>query len=117
MALLLTAPGIPQLFMGQEFLEDKQWCPDPFILDLLVSDLAAAVLVVGGSVVDRAVDPLGSLHARTPPPWQPFRKSKPPGRFIPSSTESAAILDSLKRDGKLWPHGRSKWETGFLISK
>jgi 1,4-alpha-glucan branching enzyme len=29
MALLLTAPGIPQLFMGQEFLEDKQWCPDP----------------------------------------------------------------------------------------
>ena len=29
MALLLAAPGIPQLFMGQEFLEDKQWCPDP----------------------------------------------------------------------------------------
>ena len=24
-ALLLTAPGIPQLFMGQEFLEDKPW--------------------------------------------------------------------------------------------
>jgi 1,4-alpha-glucan branching enzyme len=29
MALLLTAPGIPQLFMGQEFLEDKQWGADP----------------------------------------------------------------------------------------
>jgi len=28
-ALLLTAPGIPQLFMGQEFLEDKQWFADP----------------------------------------------------------------------------------------
>lgn len=28
-ALLLTAPGIPQLFMGQEFLEDKQWDADP----------------------------------------------------------------------------------------
>jgi 1,4-alpha-glucan branching enzyme len=27
--LLLTAPGIPQLFMGQEFLEDKQWSGDP----------------------------------------------------------------------------------------
>jgi 1,4-alpha-glucan branching enzyme len=27
--LLLTAPGIPQLFMGQEFLEDKQWNCDP----------------------------------------------------------------------------------------
>lgn len=27
-ALLLTAPGIPQIFMGQEFLEDKQWSWD-----------------------------------------------------------------------------------------
>ncbi len=25
MSILLTAPGIPQLFMGQEFFEDKQW--------------------------------------------------------------------------------------------
>jgi 1,4-alpha-glucan branching enzyme len=33
-ALLLTAPGIPQTFMGQEFLEDKQWCSDPRIPDL-----------------------------------------------------------------------------------
>jgi len=29
MGVLLTAPGIPQLFMGQEFLEDKQWSWDP----------------------------------------------------------------------------------------
>lgn len=28
-ALLLTAPGIPMLFMGQEFLEDKQWSDNP----------------------------------------------------------------------------------------
>jgi 1,4-alpha-glucan branching enzyme len=28
-AILLTAPGIPQLFMGQEFLEDKQWDENP----------------------------------------------------------------------------------------
>jgi len=27
--LLLSAPGIPQIFMGQEFLEDKQWSWDP----------------------------------------------------------------------------------------
>jgi 1,4-alpha-glucan branching enzyme len=27
--LLLTAPGIPQIFMGQEFLEDKQWNSAP----------------------------------------------------------------------------------------
>jgi 1,4-alpha-glucan branching enzyme len=34
-ALLLTAPGIPQLFMGQEFLEDQQWNTDPNGPDLL----------------------------------------------------------------------------------
>lgn len=28
-AILLTAPGIPQIFMGQEFLEDQQWNWDP----------------------------------------------------------------------------------------
>jgi len=28
-AVLLTAPGIPHIFMGQEFLEDKQWNWDP----------------------------------------------------------------------------------------
>jgi 1,4-alpha-glucan branching enzyme len=27
--LLLAAPGIPQIFMGQEFLEDKQWNENP----------------------------------------------------------------------------------------
>ena len=29
MSILLTAPGIPQLFMGQEFLEDNSWNEDP----------------------------------------------------------------------------------------
>lgn len=28
-AVLLTAPGIPHLFMGQEFLEDKNWSDNP----------------------------------------------------------------------------------------
>ena len=28
-AVLFTAPGIPMLFMGQEFLEEKQWSDDP----------------------------------------------------------------------------------------
>jgi 1,4-alpha-glucan branching enzyme len=34
MGLLLTAPGIPTLFMGQEFLEDEPWsdAPDPTTL-------------------------------------------------------------------------------------
>lgn len=27
--LVLTAPGIPMLFMGQEFYEDKRWADDP----------------------------------------------------------------------------------------
>jgi 1,4-alpha-glucan branching enzyme len=34
--LLLTAPGIPQIFMGQEFLADMQWDPDPAALDNLI---------------------------------------------------------------------------------
>ncbi|HVB67779.1 MAG TPA: alpha amylase C-terminal domain-containing protein [Acetobacteraceae bacterium] len=34
-AILLTAPGIPQLFMGQEFLEDKPWDTSPDGPDLL----------------------------------------------------------------------------------
>ena len=33
--ILLTAPGIPQLFMGQEFLEDKQWSWDASSSNLL----------------------------------------------------------------------------------
>jgi 1,4-alpha-glucan branching enzyme len=35
MGLLLTAPGIPQLFMGQEFLEDQQWSWDAKSSNLL----------------------------------------------------------------------------------
>lgn len=34
--LLLTAPGIPMLFMGQEFLEDKYWTDWPGRPDLLI---------------------------------------------------------------------------------
>lgn len=35
--LLLTAPGIPCLFMGQEFLEDKYWSDNPgFFTDTLI---------------------------------------------------------------------------------
>jgi 1,4-alpha-glucan branching enzyme len=34
-AILLTAPGIPQLFMGQEFLEQKPWDTDPAGPDLI----------------------------------------------------------------------------------
>ena len=35
--LLLTAPGIPMLFMGQEFLEDKYWSDNPdFFADTLI---------------------------------------------------------------------------------
>jgi 1,4-alpha-glucan branching enzyme len=33
--LLLTAAGIPQIFMGQEFLEDKQWSWDPASSNLI----------------------------------------------------------------------------------
>jgi 1,4-alpha-glucan branching enzyme len=59
MALLLTAPGIPQLFMGQEFLEDKQWCPDP---------RTTAHLIWWGGLArgadGKAVDPAMADHLR-----------------------------------------------------
>ena len=34
MGLLLTAPGVPMIFMGQEFLEDKYWSDSPDRSDL-----------------------------------------------------------------------------------
>ena len=34
--LLLTAPGVPMLFMGQEFLEDKYWSDYPGAPNLLI---------------------------------------------------------------------------------
>jgi len=34
--LLLTAPGVPMLFMGQEFLEDKLWADSPGRADRLI---------------------------------------------------------------------------------
>src|SRR3712207_3492877 len=34
--LLLTSPGIPMLFMGQEFLEDKLWSDNPHRDDLFL---------------------------------------------------------------------------------
>jgi 1,4-alpha-glucan branching enzyme len=37
-AILLTAPGIPMIFMGQEFLEDKQWSDNPNAPNLLYWD-------------------------------------------------------------------------------
>ncbi len=63
MGLLLTAPGIPQIFMGQEFLEDKQWCPDPRTPDHLIwwGGLAEAA---GGGAVGQAVDQAMANHLK-----------------------------------------------------
>jgi 1,4-alpha-glucan branching enzyme len=37
LGLILTAPSIPMVFMGQEFLEDKQWSDNPeFFQDTLI---------------------------------------------------------------------------------
>jgi len=38
LGMLLAAPGIPQIFMGQEFLEDKQWSCDAKSGNLLYWD-------------------------------------------------------------------------------
>jgi len=71
MALLLTAPGIPQLFMGQEFLEDKQWCPDPRQPDHLIwwGGLASAG--------NHAIDPAMADHLRFTQDAVRLRNSQP----------------------------------------
>jgi 1,4-alpha-glucan branching enzyme len=38
--LLFAAPGIPQIFMGQEFLENRQWCDDPTVQSNLLQWVA-----------------------------------------------------------------------------
>ena len=53
--LLLTAPGIPMLFMGQEFLEDKNWSDNP-------RNAPGTLLAWDGLVSDRA---MGDHHAFT----------------------------------------------------
>jgi 1,4-alpha-glucan branching enzyme len=71
-ALLLTAPGIPQMFMGQEFLEDKQWCPDPRTPDHLIW--------WGGLVEDangNAADPAMADHLRFTQDAVRLRNSQP----------------------------------------
>jgi 1,4-alpha-glucan branching enzyme len=71
-ALLLTAPGIPQLFMGQEFLEDKQWGADP--LD------TSQLIWWGGLVEDatgKAVDGAMMDHLRFTQDAVRLRKSQP----------------------------------------
>ena len=71
MALLLTAPGIPQLFMGQEFLEDKPWCPDPHQPEHMIwwGGLASA-----GT---HAVDPAMADHLRFTQAAIALRNSQP----------------------------------------
>jgi len=51
--ILLTAPGIPQLFMGQEFLEEKQWDTPPDSPNLL-----------GWNGLERGADPAMVNHLR-----------------------------------------------------
>jgi 1,4-alpha-glucan branching enzyme len=52
--LLLTATGIPQIFMGQEFLEDQQWSCDP----------AASGNLIGWGGLNAGADPAMVNHLR-----------------------------------------------------
>jgi 1,4-alpha-glucan branching enzyme len=65
-ALLLTAPGIPQLFMGQEFLEPAQWYWDPaqsnYLLDW--SDLNAGLSGAAATAPNPALAAAMANHHR-----------------------------------------------------
>lgn len=65
-AILLTAPGIPQLFMGQEFLEDKPWDSNPNGPDLLWWD-----------GLDSDIDPAMTDHLRCTRDLIRLRNSQP----------------------------------------
>jgi 1,4-alpha-glucan branching enzyme len=52
-AMLLTAPGIPQLFMGQEFLEQKPWDTNP-----------AGQNLIGWAGLQSGADPAMTDHLR-----------------------------------------------------
>jgi len=52
--LLLTAPGIPQLFMGQEFLQSYPWSPDP----------TASLNLIWWDGLNSGVDPAMVNHLR-----------------------------------------------------
>jgi 1,4-alpha-glucan branching enzyme len=51
--ILLTSPGIPQLFMGQEFLEDKQW-----------NELPGGANLIWWGGLDNGTDPAMVNHLR-----------------------------------------------------
>ncbi len=76
MALLLTAPGIPQIFMGQEFLEDKPWCPNPRQPDHMIwwGGLAPAT---DSMVLGLATDPAMADHLRFTQAAIALRNSQP----------------------------------------
>jgi 1,4-alpha-glucan branching enzyme len=73
-ALLAAAPGIPQMFMGQEFLEDKQWCSDPRLPD------TDHLIWWGGlfeGATGKAVDPVMADHLRFTQDAVRLRNSQP----------------------------------------
>lgn len=72
MTLLLAAPGIPQLFMGQEFLEDKPWCPNPRQPDHMIWWGGLAQAADG-----HAVDPAMADHLRFTQDAVRLRNSQP----------------------------------------
>ena len=66
MAILLTAPGISQLFMGQEFLEAKPWDTNPSGPDLLDWD-----------ALNSGIDPAMTDHLRFTQDLLRLRQSQP----------------------------------------
>ena len=66
-AILLTAPGIPQIFMGQEFLEDRPWdvLPDgPNLLSWSGLELTHRFQHAGSPAIYKRPDPASPRAAR-----------------------------------------------------
>ena len=99
-ALLLTAPGIPQLFMGQEFLEEKPWDPDPNGPNLLEWDR----LNDDSDAIDHLRFTQDLIRLRTNQPALRGDKVNP---FYCSDARSRACFSSVARRHRTGRYSRS----------
>jgi 1,4-alpha-glucan branching enzyme len=111
--LLLTAPGVPMLFMGQEMLEDKLWSDNPNSTDTLVwwdgldgadphmgdfHGFTSALLALRRRHPALRSDPVDTYHADNDNRVLTFH------RWVPGSGRDVVVIVSLS-EATVYEHG------------
>jgi 1,4-alpha-glucan branching enzyme len=100
--VLLTAPGVPMLFMGQEFLEDKLWSDSPDRTDRLIwwdgalgedRHMADFLRCTRDLIHLRRRHP--ALRAEPVAVWQPADRVLAYQRWVPGAGEDIVVVLSL----------------------